>query len=701
MLSLVRYLLSDARNLMGFALTSFLSTLGINLFVIHQHGLPPFHFLLLGNTLLFALIHFAVLGSAVTFFERSFNFKDGHRFHGKLLQEKVCRWSYFHLLQLLSIPLAVSLPAGQMHWILLPFAGAYLGISSMIFLNYLKFFELSKKSGRTIRPSRPEQFETKLKADAHFLKSWKLDPNAKVFKKRMHGELRNIIENKGGEIELSAAQSFETKQFQLGIFVLKTSSAEDEIEVFFDDALVLKKKTNSLCRDWNDFLDFSNSSSSGKISKVRLNFRGNGLVYFSPRIAPIISGTQQKNVIVIIVDGLRTDMIGLYGGKVKTPFIDRFFKDYTIYHQAYTQGEWTLPTFASFPTSLYSSHHRIVNPHYSKIKRLPENVDTLAEILQRAGYYTFAYSTHPRSSHLYGHERGYERFIFSEGKTTARDVTSKALEMLHTHPDENKFLFLHYLDMRLSNKQESPFCWFGTSMLRDESADILRKAESGKKSEEEHFYNTVYTNKIAELDFVLESLLGYIERTPLGGRTAVILTADHGVNLPMDQGIDTWAKKHLSEQRLSVPLLMRCPWLKETHKKEISGFVETCVDLYPTVADLAGVSSKPSPYSRSFLPDRQGKFQGKKQAISEMIFAGNYQCRIIGDGYEYKRILEGLKNGNCLQEEIKEISSGKILFPEDPAYEEQIKRFRKVIEDKGLYRSQGSPEKDHADFFEG
>jgi len=99
----------------------------------------------------------------------------------------------------------------------------------------------------------------------------------------------------------------------------------------------------------------------------------------------------------------------------------------------------------------------------------------------------------------------------------------------------------------------------------------------------------------------------------LDDNTIVVLTGDHGYQLG-DHGL--WAKQTLFEGATHVPLIVAAPGVKPG---VCAGLVEQ-VDIYPTVAALAGLKAPATVQGRSMKPlldDPSAK--GKQVVFSTMV----------------------------------------------------------------------------------
>ncbi len=94
-----------------------------------------------------------------------------------------------------------------------------------------------------------------------------------------------------------------------------------------------------------------------------------------------------------------------------------------------------------------------------------------------------------------------------------------------------------------------------------------------------------YYATVEFMDEQVGRLLAELDRLGIRDRTAVIFTSDHGFHLG-EHGL--WQKTTLFEESLRVPLLVSAPGFRASAGRSCDALVEL-VDLYPTIADLAGV----------------------------------------------------------------------------------------------------------------
>src|SRR5438094_542563 len=161
-----------------------------------------------------------------------------------------------------------------------------------------------------------------------------------------------------------------------------------------------------------------------------------------PRAAPPAGA---PNVVLIMVDTLRADHLSCYGSAaVKTPHIDALAADGLRWTSAFSQASWTRPSVATILTGLYPSSHGAVH----KADRLPDRVDTLAEVLGRAGYHTVGFADNANVSQAFNFHQGFDEyhylapdFFFSASEPAAHRALYSGLSLVR-----ERFL-AHYVDV--------------------------------------------------------------------------------------------------------------------------------------------------------------------------------------------------------------------------------------------------------------
>jgi len=128
------------------------------------------------------------------------------------------------------------------------------------------------------------------------------------------------------------------------------------------------------------------------------------------------------NVLLVMMDSVRTDRLGCYGGSdARTPSLDALAARGVRFANAVSESTWTLPMAFTLCTGLTPREHR-AESH----RRLPAHLPTLATLMQQAGYATFGGSGNPFVGAGTGLASGFEVF------TTPRQGASPAGRLRHS-----------------------------------------------------------------------------------------------------------------------------------------------------------------------------------------------------------------------------------------------------------------------------
>jgi len=96
---------------------------------------------------------------------------------------------------------------------------------------------------------------------------------------------------------------------------------------------------------------------------------------------------EKMNILFIITDQQRADMVGCYGNKIiKTPNLDRLAKESVRFSNAYCTSPMCMPNRATILTGYYPNVHGV----RSNGINLPQDIPTITETLVNRGYHTIS-----------------------------------------------------------------------------------------------------------------------------------------------------------------------------------------------------------------------------------------------------------------------------------------------------------------------
>jgi arylsulfatase A-like enzyme/Flp pilus assembly protein TadD len=298
----------------------------------------------------------------------------------------------------------------------------------------------------------------------------------------------------------------------------------------------------------------------------------------------------KPNVLLVTIDTLRADRLGSYGYNLaRTPVLDRLAAEGVRFADATTHAPLTYPAHAAILTGEYPATFGI---RLNGMHPLPAAASTLSERLKAGGYQTMAVVGSVILDRSYGLDQGFDlyddRFAIrptetqavAEVQRSAGDVTAVAVKWLKEPARQGKtapwFLWAHYYDPHL------PY---------DAPPEYVA-ATSGRP----------YDAEVSYVDAELGRLLAAIDRS----RTLVVITADHGEALgdhgEPDHGF------FLYDSTLRVPLIVAGTGtdMRGVAKRVVTEQVRS-VDIAPTIAEIAGVTTDSSAPGESLVPLLQGR----------------------------------------------------------------------------------------------
>ena len=152
-----------------------------------------------------------------------------------------------------------------------------------------------------------------------------------------------------------------------------------------------------------------------------------------------------SNVVLIVVDTLRADYLGAYGGEVETPNMDALAERGVLFEHAYSHVPITVPSHSSMFTSLIPTQHAALNNG----SILGEHHSTLAELMRTSYRSTTGFVSLGVLKSEFGVAQGFDRYyddFESDWWKSAGEVNADLLPWLDRQPSEPFFLWAHYSD---------------------------------------------------------------------------------------------------------------------------------------------------------------------------------------------------------------------------------------------------------------
>lgn len=310
-----------------------------------------------------------------------------------------------------------------------------------------------------------------------------------------------------------------------------------------------------------------------------------------------------QSVVLISIDTLRADHLGVYGASPKvSPRLDRFAEEGIVFLDASSHAPSTLPAHASLMTSMLPCRHGA-----SIAKRLPlgDSALTLAERLATEGFSTAAFTGGGQLDRVWGLDQGFDSYQSTPG-ADLRSIVARGLEWLAPRSGDRTFLFLHSYETHHpytpSEERLARFSGdYSGPLPRAIGVELLERINRGEmeiSTEDLEFVRAAYSAEIHSADEALGLLFRGLRELGLYDEATIVVTSDHGEEFG-EHGHVGWHSHSLYEELLRVPLILRLPGGRRAGTR--SGLPARGIDVAPTILDSLGVSVPPSFGGRSLL----------------------------------------------------------------------------------------------------
>lgn len=336
----------------------------------------------------------------------------------------------------------------------------------------------------------------------------------------------------------------------------------------------------------------------------------------------------KPNILLIVVDSLRADHLNSYGyGPPTSPALDSLAADSVLFEQAHAHSPWTRPAVASLLGGLLPSSHGVA----TSSAMLPDEVQTLPELLNAAGYVTGALINSPELTRNYNFQQGYDYFHYLKPEMPlwgTESVSQLAFydalrQAIQRGRGGQRVVTDYYQPAGVTLARAQRFIeeqgqnrWFLLVHLMEPHAPYFERPLNGRAIGPEDppgspaAMSALYDDGIRTADAELAKLLDWLRATGRYDGLTIVLTADHGEEL-FDHG-GWWHGSSLFEEVLRVPLLIKLPGQRLSGTR--SDWTVRHIDLAPTLASLAGLPPDPSWEGLDLLDDEG---EGALQALAD------------------------------------------------------------------------------------
>lgn len=444
--------------------------------------------------------------------------------------------------------------------------------------------------------------------------------------------------------------------------------------------------------------------------------------------------TKKYNVLFIISDDLTATAVSSYENRIcKTPNIDKLAASGTLYTRAYSQYPVCGPSRASLMFGYYPNATQTYG-YVSGRKNVGPERKSWAQLFKDNGYYTARVSKiyhmgvpidiETGSNGQDDEDSWTERFnsqgpewqaageaelvqnnpygnkprkggnvmtivkadgddlAHADGKTAA-----KAVDLIKQHKNDPFFLavglvrphvpfvapksyFMPYphQQMVLPPKVENDWDDIPTRGI-----NYVTSVNGEMSEEQEKKAVAAYYASVSYMDAQVGKILSTLKEEGLEDSTIVIFTSDHGFHLGEHR---FWMKVSLHEESVRVPLIIKMP---EKKAAVCNSFVEL-LDLYPTVAELAGLKYSENIQGKSLV----STLDNPDHTVREMAFSvsqGGKSFLVRNDKWAYIQYDEDGGSGIELFD-MEHDSKQYNNLAKNPVYSEIVSKMKTLLKNK-------------------
>jgi len=377
---------------------------------------------------------------------------------------------------------------------------------------------------------------------------------------------------------------------------------------------------------------------------------------------------ERPNIVLISLDTLRADHLGAYGySKPTSPNLDKLAKEGVVFEKAWTQAPWTLPAHMSVFTSMMPSQHGVD----SVGRVLPQNITTLTQTLQQAGYNTQGIVNNGHMRAHWGFDRGFDgwqEFAVDTDAGNCENITEEAMGWLSKRDsDKPFFLFMHYYDAHDAYGPPAKYReMFGSTITANEARGLTWSARDPQSTLPSEAAKAqligAYDGEIAWMDEQLGKLFA-----KLPANTMIVIFSDHGE--AFEEHGWTLHGATLYEEETRVPLIVRMADGSKAGTRVESP--AALLDIAPTILGAAGVEAPAQFTGMNLAGAINGEAQPARVILSEnkAVLEGQMQRSAIA--YPWKLVYSNFSNTHELYKLPNETQN---LADAEPSAVEQLRK---------------------------
>lgn len=353
--------------------------------------------------------------------------------------------------------------------------------------------------------------------------------------------------------------------------------------------------------------------------------------------APAPAVEARPDIVLIVVDTLRADHLGLYGyARPTSPHVDAWASRGLVFDRAYSHSGWTLASVTSLLTGLLPNQHGVGRDARDPtcFGRLPDEVETLPERLQQAGYSTAAFVNNTFLAPEFGLKQGFDHWDWRGSTETeirsADDTVSAALAWLQTQ-QRPTFLLVHVMEPHTLYQPAPDLLGTFSSLtpvppdqvITEKTIASWQTYRSKPSPAQAARAVALYDEEILTVDRALSTLFDGLATRARADQTLTVLTADHGEEFWDHGGFEHG--QSLMGELTHVPLVVVGPGVEPGRVRTVVGHS----DLTRALEAVAGLRAQPGGDLLALA--RLGPYAGPRYVISENTLYGPPRMSVVGD----------------------------------------------------------------------
>jgi arylsulfatase len=304
------------------------------------------------------------------------------------------------------------------------------------------------------------------------------------------------------------------------------------------------------------------------------------------------SDTKRPNVVLIIIDTLRADMLSSYGHPADaSPALTRITRNAVQFDSVIAQTSWTLPSIGSLLTSQYP---RTLGLYDEGDQVLPQHFTTLAEVFQQNSYATFGVTANPNINSRAQFDQGFDEYVdslvvFVESR---KDLQEGEIFFKDSKLNSTNDLFDQAREFAAMQEPKTPvFLQLNLMEVHEYARENMLRADYQELFPGEA--HARYLRSVRQVTDDIEQFVQEIESLPGWEDALFCITSDHGEGLTDHPDIVS----SMGHGTLLYPSVVHVPWLlfSKAWTPEVTHVTQDVrlLEVVPTVLDLVGIDPPP------------------------------------------------------------------------------------------------------------